>query len=112
MSLTNQRRGRNLGESPGLVTLRPVVTTLGHIISGTGSQVLGSSRGPAANGRPGRGSRDLRRPIGGRDGDRVPGPAHPGCVGLSQSVPGPVATRKTAFRSPEQGYELTSACNT
>ena len=98
---------RALAWSPG-----PVVTTLGHIISQTGSQVLGSSRGPAANERPGRGSRDPGRPIGGECGDRVPGPAHPGCVGLSQSVPGPVATRKTAFRSPEQGYELTSACDT
>ena len=103
MTLTNGGRGRNLCESPGLVTRPgPVVTTLGHIIIGTGSQVLGSSLGPAANERPGCGSRDPGRPIGGRYWDRVPGPAHPGCVGLSQSELGPVATHKTALRSPER----------
>ena len=78
MTLTNRGRGGNLGESPGLVT-GPVVT-LGHIITETGSQVLGSSLGPAANERPGCGSRDPGRPIGGRYCDRVPGPA------LSQDV--------------------------
>ena len=96
---------RALAWSPG-----PVVT-LGHIITRTGSQVLGSSLGPAANERPGCGSRDPGRPIGGRYCDRVPGPAHPGCVGLSQSELGPVATHRPHWDLQRGDYELTRACD-
>ena len=69
-----------------------------------------AAAGAAANQRAGMASRERGQPIGGWYWWWVPDPAHPGCVGLSQSVPGPVAARKTAFRSPSRGWRADPDC--